>query len=97
MKKVVSEKQWLENICYNCDLKGYCELRDKEQYCEWYKRIEKDLEIFEILEKIALGIATEEDLATARKHYEKEVKQLLEKSYEGYTIIQYPQENNNDK
>lgn len=50
MSKLVSEKQWLENICYNCNLKGYCELRDKEQYCEWYKRVEKDLEVLDIIE-----------------------------------------------
>lgn len=48
-----------------------------------YNTIEQDLEFFETLKKIAYGVGTEEDLAAARKHYEREMKQALEKSYKG--------------
>lgn len=88
MSKLVSEEQWLENICYNCNLsfENGCASRG-DNYCENYKKLKKDLELLEILKHLVLGIGTEEDISAARKHFEMEIKQAFEKSHEGCMTI----------
>ena len=73
---------------------GRVSLYDKLEL-KYLESILKSLELLEALKKIALGVGTEEDIAVVIKHFEMEVKQVLEKSNEGYTVIQYPQEKDN--
>ena len=73
---------------------GRVSLYDKLEL-KYLENVLKSLELLEILKKIVLGVGTEEDLAAVIKHFEMEVKQVLEKSHEGYTVIQYPQEKDN--
>lgn len=69
---------------------GRVSLYDKLEL-KYLENVLKSLELLEALKKIAYGVGTEEDLAVARKHFDMETKQAVEKSLEGYTRIKYQQ------